>query len=109
MPDAKNTFLDLWDTWKCETAHFSFINTRHPAWQQMVQFGDTALPWAFGLLVVSPDHGLCSLIAEIRGERPGIKPEDRGHTIPVIRAYIKLGRQLGYLGAERKFVPESLV
>lgn len=107
-PSDKQRFLELWQQWSQDTMICSFVNTRHPAWPLMLSFGKMALPWLFEQLVAKPlaSWGMCALIAEIAGEYPMIRREDRGLVNPVINTYIAWGREHGYLGAERKFIPE---
>lgn len=102
----KESFLKLWQQWQQDTIICSFVNTAHPAWAQMSAFGKLALPWIFELLVADRHYGLCALISEITGERPKMRPADYGKVDPVTRAYIAWGREHGYLGAERRLIPE---
>lgn len=102
----KERFLELWQQWSDDTMFCSYVNIRHPAWTQMLAFGKPALPWLFEHLVADPHMGMWRLITGISGEHPEIRPKDHGRFNQINNAYVAWGRAHGYLGAERKFVPE---
>src|SRR5215467_7979368 len=67
----------------------------HPAYQRIIGKGRAALPFILRELEREPDHWFWALSA-ITGEDP-VAEEDRGCFEAMTRAWIKWGRQRGYI------------
>lgn len=93
----KIKFLILKAQWERETAMLSSVNEKamHPAYQQIVGMGQTAIPLILSEMKRKPGHWFWALKA-ITGEDP-ILPEQRGRIKEMTEAWLRWGREHGYL------------
>jgi len=95
--DAAQRFAQLAVRWHQETAAFSSVSqiTMHPAYQEVIGMGQTAVPLILRELQNKPDHWFWALRA-ITGEDP-IAPEERGKVRAMTAAWIQWGKEHGYI------------
>jgi hypothetical protein len=89
-------FLVLRTKWERETAHLSSAlqMAMHPAYQQIIGMGSTAIPYLLAELSIRPDHWFWALAA-ITGDDP-IRPENRGRIKKMAEDWLAWGRRKGY-------------
>lgn len=95
-PDAlAQQFHHLANVWREECAHLSSIREMvlHPAYQQIVGMGPSALPYIFAELERKPDHWFWALRA-ITEEEP-VLPEHRGNVAAMARDWLDWAKQRG--------------
>ena len=101
--ELESTFKELVKIWHRETAYHSndHIRTHHPAYLQIIGFGEPVLPLIFRELEENGGHWFWALRA-ITGTNPEPPPEKIsagwvGLDIKAIRkAWLKWGREQGY-------------
>src|SRR5258707_10043848 len=109
MPDKESTgtagatqqhwrqrFVELVDQWKRERGpHSSSAElARHPAYQQIIEMGQEAIPLLLSELEREPDHWFRALYA-ITGVNP-VPAASRGKVREMADAWILWGREQGY-------------
>jgi hypothetical protein len=79
--------------WREQTAHVSSSTqmTGHPAYQELIALGTTALPFLFRDLEQTGDGHLSKALAALTGTHP-IPAEDRGKTRKVADAWLRWAR-----------------
>lgn len=89
-------FENLVKKWKEETAFASTVleMATHPAYQQIIGIGPTAIPLILNQLKEKPDHWFWALKA-IAGEDP-VPKELRGELDEMTKAWIAWGKEKGY-------------
>lgn len=97
MTETEERFAKLASQWKKETAHLSSISgiTNHPAYQEILAMGDAVIPLIFADLQHRPGLWFHAL-ARLTGANP-ISDEDRGYIESVRQAWIRWGREHGYI------------
>ena len=88
-------FKKLARKWRKETeknCSMTQINN-HPAYLQIMEMGEPALPLIFSELKLSPDWWFAAL-KQITGEDP-VPPEDRGHLTSMTNTWLAWGREKG--------------
>ncbi len=95
---AERVFAGLAEQWRRETAPLSSVTeiVLHPAYQRIIGMGRDALPLILADLVRRPDHWFWALRA-ITGENP-VTDRDRGDLRRMRDAWVRLGRERGWLG-----------
>ena len=90
-------FDNLKNEWKESTAILSSITeiVMHPAYQQIIGMGPTAIPLIFLSMRQKPDHWFWALKA-ITGEDP-VPPEHRGKIRKMNDAWLEWGKNQLYL------------
>jgi len=93
----ETTFRSLADCWRRETAVLSSITAKamHPAYQQIIGMGPSAVPLILRELRRRLDHWFWALKA-ITGEEP-VPPEDAGDMERMREAWLRFGEQRRYL------------
>jgi hypothetical protein len=93
-PDSR--FRALAQQWKEATRLLSSITdmATHPAYQQIIGMGRTALPWIFEELRRDPDQWFWAL-KSITGEDP-VAVEDRGNLPRMAQAWLRWAKNCGY-------------
>jgi hypothetical protein len=88
-------FQSLAKIWRDECAHLSSMREMvlHPAYQQIVGMGSSALPFIFTELERKPDHWFWALRA-ITQEDP-VPPEHRGNVAEMVRAWLRWAERRG--------------
>ncbi len=83
--------------WRAERGPTSSISqmAMHPAYQQIIGMGLAVLPLLLHELATEPDHWFWALKA-ITGVDP-VPPESRGRIRAMAEAWLRWGRQQGYL------------
>jgi hypothetical protein len=99
-PDVANvaeaSFQQLADTWKHETAPLSSVRQKrqHPAYRQIVEMGESAVPLILADLKRQPSH-LFWALAEITHSRPATLAGAKD-LLDVVNSWIEWGRTQGY-------------
>lgn len=95
--DPLTRFLALKAQWEAETSILSSVTeiAMHPAYQQIIGMGPTAIPLILAELKKKPDHWFWAL-KSIIGEDP-VSPEQRGRIKDMVEAWLQWGREQGYL------------
>jgi hypothetical protein len=90
------TFRQLAETWKAQTALLSSVRQKkHPAYRQIIQLGEQAVPLILEDLKRKPSH-LFWALAEITGASPaGLA--DAKDLLDVVNSWIEWGRTQGYV------------
>jgi hypothetical protein len=90
-------FLVLKMKWERETAHLSSATEMaiHPAYQQIIGMGPTAIPFMLAELKIRPGHWFWALKA-ITGDDP-VPPEHRGRVKQMAQDWLGGGKRQGYL------------
>jgi hypothetical protein len=93
-------FNRLAGEWKSAAGIYSSVTkvAMHPAYQQMIGMGSTALPFIFARLVAEsdePDHWFWALAA-ISAENP-VPKESRGKINDMASAWLAWGKEKGYV------------
>ena len=91
------TFRALTEWWREETGLLSSPSRKaaHPAYQQIIEMGEKAVPFILREMQDHPGHWSMALQA-ITGENP-VPKEAAGHVIEVANAWLKWGRKKGHL------------
>lgn len=96
-PSAKDRqrFAELVGQWKEETAFSSSPGeaSQHPAYREIVQMGDIAVPLLLAEIEARPDHWFTAL-QEITGADP-VPPQARGRMKEMVAAWVTWGRSHG--------------
>ncbi len=94
--EIESAFTKLIEQWRRETYTVSSTTklTKHPAYQQIIAMGNTAIPLLLKELERKPAQWFMALKA-ISGEDP-VPPEFRGRTQEMIKAWLEWGRIKGY-------------
>jgi len=89
-------FRDLAMSWRKECTYLSSVREMvlHPAYQQIIGMGKSALPFIFRELETHPDHWFWALWA-ITGEDP-VPPEDKGKIQVMTHHWLCWARRRGY-------------
>lgn len=95
IPSKK--FFTLKAQWENETVMLSSATeiAMHPAYQQIIGMGDTAIPLILNEMKQKPGHWFWAL-KSIAGEDP-VLPEQRGHVEEMTTAWLQWGKDEGYL------------
>lgn len=88
-------FLQLKVTWEKETAHLSSLISMHPAYQQIIGMGPTAIPFILRELKNKPGHWFWAL-KSITGEDP-VLPEHRGKIKQMTDDWLKWAKEQEYI------------
>jgi hypothetical protein len=90
-------FVTLKNQWEEETAMLSSITeiSMHPAYQQIIGMGQTAIPLIMSQLIKKPGHWFWAL-KSITGEDPVLQ-EQRGRLKEMTGAWLKWGKEKGYI------------
>ena len=93
---SRETFECLADEWLRERPRGVDIAqmTRHPAYQDIIDLGDPAVPWILQRLAHKPDHWFVAL-SSITDASP-VPPASRGRLDEMTAAWLDWGRQQGY-------------
>jgi hypothetical protein len=96
-PDLERRFRDLANVWQAEVAHLSSTTARvnHTAYREIIALGPVVVPLLLRELAKSPNHWFAALRA-ITGADP-VPPSERGRVDPMTEAWIRWGRDHGYL------------
>ncbi len=84
-------------TWRDETAYSSSSSaiTGHPAYQELIDLGASALPSLFRDLEQTGDGHLSKALTAITGAQP-IAPEDRGQIRKIAASWLNWARENGH-------------
>jgi len=95
--DAVRRFATLATRWYQETAALSSVSqiAMHPAYQEIIGMGHTAVPLILRELQSKPGHWFWALRA-ITGEDP-VSPEERGKVRAMAAAWIQWGKERGHI------------
>jgi hypothetical protein len=90
-------FRQLVKKWRKETEHLSSTArmVKHPAYQEIIRFGQPVVPLLLAELGRRPDFWFAAL-REITGENP-VPPESAGKVQDMASAWLSWGRAKGYL------------
>jgi hypothetical protein len=90
-------FRQLVQRWRAETEHLSSAArmAKHPAYQEIIQMGEPAIPLLLAELPRDPDFWFAAL-RTLTGENPA-PPESAGNLREMARAWIEWGRAKGYI------------
>ena len=91
-------FNQLAAQWEKETAFHSnsYFITNHPAYRQIIEMGDAALPLIFRAMKTRPYLWHYAL-HDITGASPPIAEADHGIPGKIDAAWLKWGRENGYI------------
>jgi hypothetical protein len=94
--EALSRFPVLAARWKKDTAHLSNIARKalHPAYQEIIGMGKTAIPLLLAELQREPDDWFWALHA-ITGADP-VSPNRRGNISAMTQAWLQWGHEQGY-------------
>ncbi len=92
LTDVKALFDALADRWEIETAHLSLLRQvqEHECFEQLVAFGDVAIPWALER-IKSMGFWWSMVLEGIVGYIPG--PAHRGDVNACRKAWLEWGRK----------------
>ncbi|MBV6519050.1 MAG: hypothetical protein HCAMLNBO_01805 [Candidatus Brocadia fulgida] len=95
--NPETRFLTLKAQWEADTAIFSFVTeiALHPAYQQIIGMGNTAIRLILLEMKKRPGHWFWAL-KSITGEDP-VLPEQRGRMKEMAQAWLHWGKEHGYL------------
>jgi hypothetical protein len=99
-PDASKvfeaSFQQLADAWKAETAPLSSVRQKrqHPAYRQIIEMGEPAVPLILADLKRKPSH-LFWALAEITHSSP-VRLAGAKDLLDVVNSWIEWGRSQGY-------------
>lgn len=95
--ELEHTFHNLVEKWRNETALLSITEKKamHSAYQRIIGMGPAVIPLILRELKERGGHWFWALKA-ITGEDP-VKPEDIGNIRKMAEAWIKWGKEQGYL------------
>lgn len=92
-----NKLAEVWQQ-KCAVLSSSTEKAMHPAYQQIIGMGPSALPLIFRRLQESPGHWFWALKA-VTGEDP-VPPEHAGRVPEMARWWLSWAEERGYLRSE---------
>jgi hypothetical protein len=94
---VEGRFRELVDEWQADVAPLSSTTARvqHPAYREIIALGPAAVPLLLRELERRPNHGFAALRA-LTGADP-VAPADRGHLVAMAEAWIRWGKERGYL------------
>ena len=95
--DPGSRFRSLADQWREETGMLSSNHQmeRHPAYREIIQMGEAAIPLILQELEERPYHWFGALVT-LTGDNP-VPPEDAGYIQKMTVAWIGWGQQKGYI------------
>ena len=95
--NSEAEFRALTDKWREETGMLSSPTKKaaHPAYQQIIEMGEKAIPLILRDMQTHPGHWSMALQA-ITGENP-VPKEAAGHVTEVANAWMEWGSKKGYL------------
>ena len=90
-------FNRLTSVWRRETSGYSLLNriVDHPAYQEIIEMGEVALPLIFSDLQQEPDYWFTAL-RKITGANP-VPETDRGQLSAMRDHWLRWGRENGYI------------
>ncbi|MFH1231987.1 MAG: hypothetical protein V1709_10880 [Planctomycetota bacterium] len=97
IPESRRTwireFYTLTSKWQSEAQHLSLVTeiAMHPAYQQIIGMGESALPLILRELETKPNHWFWALKA-ITGEDP-VPPSQRGNIHQMIQSWLNWARE----------------
>lgn len=93
--ETRARFESLVSWWRTETSPLSSLHDiiLHPAYQQIIGMGESALPYLLTEMATAPDHWGWALRA-ITGEDP-VPPEDAGQLDRVAKHWLEWARRAG--------------
>jgi hypothetical protein len=96
-PDIERRFRELVDEWQADVAHLSSTTARvqHPSYREIIALGPAAVPLLLRELERRPNHWFAAL-RSLTGADP-VASADRGHLERMAQAWIKWGKEHGYL------------
>ena len=96
--NIEEEFQELSRKWKREVGHLSVSSqiAAHPAYQNIIDMGEQALPLILKDLETEPDHWFEALVA-ISDETPHIPESDKGNLIAVSKAWVEWGKAKRYI------------
>lgn len=97
-PELEREFLRLAQQWRCETAHLSVASEKanHLVYHQIMGMGEKVLPLIFRELETATSDWFWALRAITRTS-PLISPQDRGNVRKIKAAWLKWGKDHGYV------------
>ena len=95
--DVEETFYELAETWRSDTRFLSATDdiVLHPAYQSIIGMGREVIPLLLRELQRKPSHWFWAL-RSISREDP-VRPEDVGNIRNMTDAWLKWGKERGYL------------
>jgi len=96
-PDLERRFRELVVEWQAEVAPLSSTTARvqHPSYREIITLGPAVVPLLLRELEQRPNHWFAAL-KSLTGADP-VAPSDRGKIGPMTEAWIKWGKEHGYL------------
>jgi hypothetical protein len=96
-PNLERRFRELVTKWQAEVAPLSSSTARvqHPAYREIIALGPAAVPLLLRELEQRPNHWFAAL-RSLTGADP-VPPSERGQIGPMTAAWIKWGKERGYL------------
>jgi hypothetical protein len=96
-PGLEKRFRELVEEWQAGVAAVSSTTARvqHPAYRQIIALGPAVVPLLLRELERRPNHWFAAL-RSLTGADP-VAPADRGRLGPMAEAWIKWGKERGYL------------
>ena len=97
LDEVENRFNELVDRWIQETGMLSSVakKSMHPAYREIIEMGDLAIPLLLRELMDRPGHWTAALRA-ITGEDP-VPPESAGQMRRMADAWLIWGTERGYI------------
>ena len=95
--EVESKFNELIDRWRQETGMLSSVarKTMHPAYGEIIEMGEPAIPLLLRELMNRPNHWTAALRA-ITGEDP-VPPESAGYMQRMADAWLIWGTERGYI------------
>ncbi len=95
--DVERQFRSLVGEWQMDVASLSSTTARvqHPSYRAIIALGPAVVPVLLRELEQRPNHWFAALRA-LTGADP-VPPSDRGRIGPMTEAWIKWGKEHGYL------------
>jgi len=95
--DLERRFRKLVAEWEAKVAHLSSTTARmqHPSYREIIALGPAVLPLLLRELEQRPNHWF-SALRSLTGADP-VPLSDRGNISPMTEAWIKWGKEHGYL------------
>ena len=99
MAETQREFQRLSEEWKSSRGPATTVAAmvKHPAYLEIVQLGEPAIPLLLKELEQQPDHWFAALRA-MTGANP-VRDEDRGDVTRMAESWIEWGRANGYSSA----------
>jgi hypothetical protein len=96
-PGLERRFRELADEWQAAVVPLSSTTARvqHPAYREIIALGPAVVPLLLRELERRPDHWFAAL-RSLTGADP-VAPADRGHLGRMAEAWIRWGKERGYL------------